>query len=108
MFRGGLETAGIVAAVEVGSDFETGLGPGSARVIENLLVRVEGFARPVSRDFREEAMLDGIPFGSTCRIVSNRDGERKGVGQLRLDFGFPGVTPATVAAAGIGEDQQLA
>src|SRR6266566_9917874 len=52
-------------------------------------------------------MLDGIPLGSTGGIVSNGDGQGKGVGQLGLELGFPGVTAATVAAAGISQNEQL-
>ena len=44
-------------------------------------------------------MLDGIPLGSACWVVGNGEGESEGVGQLRLEFGFPGVDPAAVAAA---------
>src|SRR5260370_36412428 len=53
-------------------------------------------------------MLDRIPFGSTGRIVGHGYGQGKGVGQLGLELGFPGVTAATVAAAGIGQNEQLA
>ena len=52
-------------------------------------------------------MLDGIPFGSTGRIVGHGYGQGKGVGQLGLELGFPGVTAATVAAAGISQNEQL-
>ena len=53
-------------------------------------------------------MLDGIPFGSAGGIVGNGHGKGKGVRQLGLELGFPGMTAATVAAAGIGENEQLA
>ena len=53
-------------------------------------------------------MLDGIPFGSTGGIVGNRHRQGKGVRQLGLELGFPGMTAATVAAAGIGQNEQLA
>ena len=53
-------------------------------------------------------MLDGIPFGSTGGIVGHGYGQAKGVGQLSLELGFPGVTAATVGAAGIGQNEQLA
>ena len=53
-------------------------------------------------------MLDGIPFGSTGGIVGHGYGQGKGVGQLELELGFPGITAATVAAAGIGQNEQLA
>src|SRR5580658_10602545 len=53
-------------------------------------------------------MLDRIPFRSASGIVSNGYGQGKGVGQLGLELGFPGTTAATVAAAGIGQNEQLA
>ena len=71
-----------MAPVEVGSDFETGLGFGSAGIIEDFLVGIQRFASPVPRNFREETMFDGIPFGSAGRIMGDRYGERKRVGQL--------------------------
>ena len=52
-------------------------------------------------------MLDGIPFGSAGGIVGNGHGKGKGVRQLGLELGFPGMTAATVAAAGIGQNEQL-
>jgi hypothetical protein len=52
----GFETAGIVSAVEISSDLKSGLGLGGAGIVEDLLVGVERFARPVARDFGEEAM----------------------------------------------------
>jgi len=52
-------------------------------------------------------MLDRIPFGSTGRIVGHGYGQGKGVGQLGLELGFPSVTAATVAAAGIRQNEQL-
>ena len=53
-------------------------------------------------------MLDRIPFGRAGGIVSNGNGQGKGVSQLGLEFGFPGMTAATVAAAGVGQNEQLA
>ena len=52
-------------------------------------------------------MLDGIPFGSARRVVSNGYCEPKAVAELGLQFGFPCAGTATVAAAGIGQDEQL-
>ena len=52
-------------------------------------------------------MLNGVPFGSAGGVVSNGHGEGKSVGQLRLEFRLPGVTTATVAAPGIGQNEQL-
>jgi len=44
-------------------------------------------------------MLDGIPFGGSGGIVSDRNGEAEWIAQLRLQFGLPGPGTATVAAA---------
>ena len=52
-------------------------------------------------------MLDRIPFRRASGIVSNGYGQGKGVGQLGLELGFPRTTAATVAAAGIGQNEQL-
>jgi len=108
LIPGRLEAARVVAAVEIGGDLEAGLGPGGAGIVEDLLVGIQGLARPVARDLGEEAVLDGVPFGGAGGIVGDGDGEPIGVGQLGLDLGFPGVTAATVAAAGIGQNEQLA
>src|SRR5437879_4650505 len=53
-------------------------------------------------------MLDGIPFGSAGGIVGDGHSQGKGVGQLELELGFPGMTAATVATAGISQNEQLA
>ena len=53
-------------------------------------------------------MFDGVPFRSACGILGNGDRQGKGVCQLRLDLGFLGMTATTVAAPGIGQNEQLA
>ena len=52
-------------------------------------------------------MLDRIPFGSTGRIVGHGYGQGKGVGSWDWSSVFQAVTAATVAAAGIGQNEQL-
>ena len=108
MFRCGFETTMIMPAIEISSDAKPGLGLSGAGIVEDFLIGIQGLTRPVSRDFREEAMLDGIPLRGASGIVSHGYGQGEGVGQLPLKFRFPGVTTATVAAAGIGEYEQLA
>ena len=44
----GLETAGIETAVEVGGDLKSGLGSGGAGIVEDFLIGIQRFARPVS------------------------------------------------------------
>ena len=96
-----------MSAIEISGDLKPGLGLGGASVVEDFLVRIQWFSGAVFGDFREETMFDRIPLGGTSGIVSHGYGESEGVGQLRLELGFPGVTAATVAAAGIGEKEQL-
>ena len=67
----------IVLSVEVSRDCESGSGAGVADEIEDFWVAVEGLGSPVFGDFGEQAVLDGIPFGSASRIVSNGHGEPK-------------------------------
>ena len=97
----------IMPTVEVSRDGETGSGAGVADEVEDFGVTVQRLGGPVFRDFGEKAVLDGIPFGSASRVMSNGDGEPKTVAELALQFGFPGAGTATVAAAGVGQDQQL-
>jgi len=101
LIRCRFETAGIVSAIEIGGDPKSGLGLGGTGVVEDLVVGIQGFAGPVARDLGKESMLDGIPFGGAAGIVGYGDGESKTVNQLRLQFRFPSVAAATVAAAGM-------
>src|ERR1019366_7705743 len=65
------------------------------------------FPSPVFGDLGEQTMLDGIPFGSSSRVVSDGDGDAKLVAQLGLDFCFPGPGTAIVAATRVGKDQDF-
>ena len=97
-----------MATVEIGSDAKPSLGLSGAGIVEDFLVRVQWFASPVSRDFRKQTMLDGIPFGSTGWIVGNGEDQAEGVGQLRLEFCFPGTATTAVAATGVAQNEDLA
>ena len=108
MSWGRLEAAWVVAAIQVGDDGKAALGVGGSRIVENLLVGVQRFTSPVSRDLREETMFDRVPFGSAGRIVGHGNGQGERVGQLGLKLRLPGVTAIAVAAAGVGQDENLA
>ena len=102
---GWFDTTRIAVAIEIGRDSKPGVGAGGAKIVEDFLVRIQRFARPVSRNLGKQSMLDGIPLGSAGGIVGYGYGQGKGIGQLRLQFRFPGVTTATVAATGIGQNE---
>ena len=103
-----IEAGWIVSAVEVGRHRQTSLGSGGTKEVENFLIAVQWLGGPVLGDFGKQAMFDGIPFGSASWIVGYRHGEIEGVGELRLEFGLPGMAPTTIAATGVGEDEELA
>lgn len=65
------------------------------------------FPSPVLGYLGEQAMLDGIPFGSASRVVSDGDGDAKRVAQLVLEFCFPGLGAAIVAAARVGKNEEF-
>jgi hypothetical protein len=108
LISGWFDTTWVVAATEIGRNSQSSTGCGGTSRVEDFLVRIQGFARPVSRNFREESMLNAIPLGSAGGIVGYGYGQGKGINQLRLKLSFPGVTAATVAATGIGQNEQLA
>ncbi len=104
----GIEASWIVSAVEVGRHSQTSLGRGGAKEVENLLITVQRLGGPVLGNLGKQAMFDGIPFGSARRIVGYRHGEIEGVGELLLEFGLPDMATTTIAATGVGEDEELA
>jgi len=80
----------IMPTVEVGRHGETGSGASVADEVENLGVAVRRLGGPVFGDFGEQAVLDGIPFGSAGGVMSNGYGEPEAVAELGLKFGLPG------------------
>ena len=102
-FRAG----GIIATVELSGDRQAGIRSRGADEVENLLISVEWFACPVLGYFGKETMFNGVPFGSASRVVRHGEGQAEGVGQLRLEFGFPGAATSAIAAAGVAQDEEL-
>jgi hypothetical protein len=49
----------------------------------------------------------GFHLESAGGIVGDGHSHCKGVGQLGLELGFPGMTAATIATAGISKNEQL-
>ena len=63
---------------------------------------------PSFADLTEQAMLDGIPFGGTGWVVRNGDPQPQAIAQLPLKFLLPGAAPGPIAAAGIGQNEDVA
>src|SRR6266849_2635155 len=53
-------------------------------------------------------MLDGIPFGSAGGVVRNGDSQSQAIAELPLNLLLPGAALCPVAAAGIGQDEEVA
>ena len=70
----------IVAAVEVSGNRQAGLSSGGADEVQDLLITVEWFAGLVLGDLRKETVLNGIPLGSACRVVGNRESQAERIG----------------------------
>src|ERR1035437_9372281 len=97
--RVGFEAGRILFAVQIGCHDQARFGTGSADEFEHLFIAVQWLGSPVLGDLREQTMLDGIPFGGSGGIMSNRDGETEWIAQLCLKFGLPCPGTATVTAA---------
>jgi len=96
-----------VPAVEVSRDSETSSGAGVADEVEDFGITIKGFRGPGFGNLGEQAVLDGIPFGSAGGVVGNGYCQAKAVAELALNLSFPGASTAAVAATGIGKDEQL-
>jgi hypothetical protein len=107
LFRCGYGASQIVLTVEMSTDRHAGLSSGGTNEVKDLVIAVEGFARPVFGDLGKETMLDRVPFGSTGGVVGDGESEAVGIGQLRLELGFPSAATITVTAAGIAEYEKL-
>ena len=52
-------------------------------------------------------MIDGIPLGGAGGVVSDGKGDPEGIAYLSLEFDLPEPGSATVAAAGVGQNQKF-
>src|SRR5207244_6631845 len=95
LFRTGFGASGVMSAVQIGRNGQAGFRRGRTDKVKDLLVAIEGFARPVFGNFGEEPMLDGIPLRTPATIMSDGDVEMKAIGELRLQFRFPSPAAAT-------------
>jgi len=94
-------------AVEVGGNGQPRLRFRRTNEAQDLLIAVERFAGPVFGDFRKEAVFNGIPLGSTGRVVGDRECQAMRVRQLRLEFGFPRSAATAITTAGVTQNEEL-
>jgi len=104
---GDFDFLGVVTGVEFSGDFQAGFGRRAANQGQQFSESSQGFSRPVQRDETEEPMFDPIPFRGAGRIVADGDREA-GLGGELLQFALPQAAAGRVAAAAVGEQQQMA
>ena len=69
----------IFISVEIGGHDQASFSAGGANEFEHLFVAVQRLGRPVFGDLGEQPVLDGVPFGSTGRIVGAGDREAEAI-----------------------------
>src|SRR5260370_32283482 len=52
-------------------------------------------------------MFNGVPLGRAGRVMGYGESQTERVGQLRLEFGFPGAATSAIAAASVAQDEEL-
>ena len=104
---GDVDSGLVLLAVELGGDDQTGAGGCGCDVVADECEGLERAAGPVAADFAEQAMLDGIPFRASCGIVGEGHFELVEIAEMVLEGVLPGAVAVAVAAAAIGEDDEL-
>src|SRR5450755_2683004 len=74
--------------------------------MEHSLIALQWLPCPIVTNLAKEAMLDRIPFGSPCWIVTDRDCHPRGIDKPMLQGVFPEADTATVVSAAIRQKQQ--
>ena len=92
---------------EDGVDPQSRLGAGGADIVDDGLVVGERPARPVLADLGECPVFDGVRLRGAARVVADSNREAVPVAQGVLEAVLPGPGARPVAAAGVGEHEQL-
>src|SRR5208283_1724056 len=76
-----------------------------ADVLQHDFVAGQRLAGPIGADQVEHAVLDRVPLGSSCGIMSDRDGQSEFIRQV-LQAHLPGPTTVPIGASAVGFDRQ--
>jgi len=101
----GFETGGILFSIQIRGHNEAGFGVGIADEAQHFFIADQRFGGPVFGYLGEQTMLDRVPFGRAGRVVSDCRRDAEWIAQLSLKLSLPGPGSATVAAAGVRQDQ---
>ena len=105
--RRGFDFEWIFFRVQVGADFEPGGCGGPTDQTEDLVVVGERLGGPVPGDLAEQAAFNRVVLGSAGGVVGHGDGESQSITQVPLELLLPSPTRSGIAAAGVGQDQQV-
>ena len=104
---GYLDAPVILVVDQLGVHAQPGDRGGGTDVVEDGLVAAQRVAGPVLADLAEQAMVDRVPLGGAAGVVADGDGEVVRVNEAGLEGIFEAADAGSVAAAGVGEDQQF-
>jgi len=96
----------VIAFQKTTGHSQAGFGSSGADVVEEGFVAVQRPARAVFADFAKEPVFDRVPFGSSRRVVADRQDQSEGIAQPNLEVVLPGAMATIVAAAGIGQKEE--
>ena len=102
-----LDASGVIVRVEPGGHHQAGTGGGGGNVVEDQIEGLQRAARPIAADLAEEAMFDRIPLGASSRIGGHGDGELVEIAEMVLEGVLPSAATVGIAAAAIGEQDEL-
>jgi len=97
----------VVLRVQVRADSESRGSGGLADQAEDLVVVGERLGSPVLADLTEQAAFNRDVLGGAGGIVSHGDGESQSITEVLLELVLPSATRGGIAAAGVGQDQQV-
>ena len=103
---GDFYTESILFPVQLGFDSKPGGGCGASDQVDDRFKAHQRSATPVLSDEGKHPMLNFVPFAGSRRKVADVDAQTGCVGQT-LNPNFPQPRPASVAASGVGHNQQL-
>src|SRR5713101_6388632 len=102
---GDLETFVVLLADQLRSHAQACGRGGCPNVFQDGFVAVEWHRLPVPADLAVHSVLNGIPLGSSRRVVAHRDGQLVAVTDSVLKACFPDARTMAIAASSVGKDQ---
>jgi hypothetical protein len=97
----------IAARQQTGGNLQPCPGSCVPDIAEQDLESTQGLASPIEADLTEQAMLNRVPLRAARRVMADRHRQAEPVTQLALQLLFPQARVTAIAAACIGQDQQL-